>query len=108
MQDETHCKGTSINTWAHGTSSSYATMSGIENCKAKCDEHPDCLGFVHSNVSNGQEKCGYWKGGTLAPYNHADHRCYTKGKLILISKADFCQVFLTGTVVSQNFCIMLH
>ena len=53
-------------------------MRGIENCKSECNAHPSCLGFVVSQVSSGLQKCGFWKGGTLAPRTENNHSCYSK------------------------------
>ena len=61
--------------WADGTDANYNTMSGIENCKAECDAHPDCAGFV-LDVSDGV--CGHWKSGPLIPEDLPDYDCYAK------------------------------
>jgi len=70
-----HCGGRSINRWADGSNARYGGMSGIENCKAECDAHPECAGFVQRDSDN---KCGFWKSGPLSPHGTAGHHCYAK------------------------------
>jgi len=70
-----HCGGGSINRWADGSNARYGGMSGIENCKAECDAHPECAGFVQRDSDN---KCGFWKSGPLNPHGNAGHHCYAK------------------------------
>ena len=61
-----------------GSNSNFGNMKGIKYCIKECDKHEECLGFVHSNINDGTEGCGYWKGGTLAPKVQNNHGCYTK------------------------------
>ena len=74
-----HCGGITINQWADGTSSNYGTDAGgvdPEVCKATCDEHPECAGFVQANG-----RCSYWKSKYLNPYDQSSMSCYFKQRL---------------------------
>jgi len=70
-----HCDGSSIYKWADGSNADYGAMSGIESCKAECDAHAECAGFVQRDSDN---KCGFWKKGPLKPYPYGGHHCYEK------------------------------
>merc|ERR1719471_1384216 len=47
-----HCDGSSISKWADGSNADYGAMSGIESCKAECDAHAECAGFVQRDSDN--------------------------------------------------------
>merc|ERR1711865_419983 len=50
-------------------------MTTKAQCKAMCDKHSDCAGFVHRDSDN---NCNFWKGGAIAPFKHKGHHCYEK------------------------------
>ena len=64
--------------WADGSSSNYGSMNGIDNCKAECDKHIDCFGFVVPDISDSKENCGYWKNGFIDPKEASNQGCYAK------------------------------
>ena len=70
----THCGGSSIETWANGDSSNYGTVEGVLECQKICDLHKECAGFVarYDNI------CGFWKQGNLDPHSFENHNCYVK------------------------------
>lgn len=69
--------GTSIRTWADGTSANYGQkkMANLKQCQAECARHADCSGFVQRDSDN---NCNFWKGGKLAPFALNGHHCYEK------------------------------
>eukprot|EP00494_Astrolonche_serrata_P006654 UN06678 len=49
---EKDCNGNKITSWTDGTNALYGIESDLNTCKAICDSHDECAGFV----SNG-DKC---------------------------------------------------
>jgi len=85
----TECVGEAIETWADGTSATYGTMKGLDQCKAECDRHHDCGGFVHKDLD---DSCGYWrKIGTVNQNEMEQHQCYERMKQECYSDKHYMQ-----------------
>merc|ERR1719210_1796453 len=72
-----HCGGTSIYVWADGESAGYGVgyVNDIAGCKSVCSEHVECAGFVLRASDN---RCSFWKSGSLSLYDVGGHDCYSK------------------------------
>ena len=77
------CLGTDVTTWKSGEFANYGKIYGVENCKAVCDLHFECLGFQY--VKN-LDLCGFWKT-SIKPIldieisSGSNEVCYRKGTL---------------------------
>jgi len=73
--DGKNCGGDSISIWASGESAAYGQGGDLPGCMAKCEDHPDCAGFVVRDEDN---RCSFWKKGPLNLYTMGGHHCYEK------------------------------
>merc|ERR1719419_1992049 len=74
VDERKSCRGESLKRWADGSDAN-GSISGIENCKAECDSHPECSGFTQIDRHN---KCSFWKGGVVSISPARGHHCYRK------------------------------
>lgn len=83
-----HCGGESIREWnvdkfvskfsnnERVNPTEYGTVKGISHCKAVCNMHLECNGFVHRTTD---DICGFWKKGPFRLSSYQNHNCYRKG-----------------------------
>ena len=75
---EKNCGGNWVRRWASdGTSSRFGhgQYTDVDECKAVCDAHDDCAGFVWRASDN---RCSFWAAAPILLRGQAGHSCYTK------------------------------